>query len=54
MASNGTKTPQGIVQSVGLQDGNKGQWVIICPCLAQGRKQGAPAFLTRVMLAYFP
>ena len=54
IASNGTKTPQGIVQSIGLQDGNKGQGVIIYPCLAKEGEQGAPALTTRVVLAYLP
>jgi len=54
MTCNGHETPQGIVQSVGLQDGNKGQGVIICPCLAKEGEQGAPALTTRVMLAYLP
>ena len=54
MPCNGPKTPQGIVQSIGLQDGNKGQGVIIYPCLAKEGEQGAPALTTRVMLSYFP
>ena len=52
MPFDGTETPQGIVQSIGLQDGNKGQGVIIYPCLAKEGEQGAPALTTRVMLAY--
>jgi hypothetical protein len=51
MPFEGPKTPQGIVQPIGLQDGGQRQGFIIYPCLAKESEQGAPAIGARLMLA---